>query len=220
MLRWVFVCALSTAVAAATPACVPGSFASYVALGAGGCTMGPFTVNDFGFIVNSGPTPATIGVIPTTGTQMMLAFSFTGASVSGSASANYTLTYNWDPGDIRSLGDILNDPVVSPGNTTVTSVDCENSPFVGVTCPTTTDTVVVSDNGVTLNSPHQVNFAEGAVTSAGMMVTIALNGNGSGSADITGLTGVLTTPEPSTLALCLLFGAALAGAYRRRLQRR
>src|ERR1017187_5027637 len=47
-----------------------------------------------------------------------------------SSEPNYLLAYTWDPGNIRSLEDILNnDPTTSPSQAKITTLDCEDGIF-------------------------------------------------------------------------------------------
>src|SRR5580700_7841539 len=85
----------------ATPVCVSGgTLASYEALGAGGCTIGPQTVDDFTFSVVSVGGGATavsdtnITVTPTFGAGLYgVQFASTGFLVSGSGFVNYLIGY-------------------------------------------------------------------------------------------------------------------------------
>jgi hypothetical protein len=219
MLRWLCLLAFGTTAALAGPVCVVGTLASYEALGAGGCTLGSFNLTNFTYTFISGsPTipDTSITVTPSTANEMVgLTFTSPDFTVSGSASAVYTLGYTYDPGDIRSLEDILNDPVVSPGLAQIATEDCENAAFVGTFCPTTTDTITVSDNGITKIPQASVSFTP-FLTSIGILDTITLQANGA-SAEMTGFGTQAGVPEPSSAIPCLLLVALV---YRRlRLQR-
>ena len=223
MLRWspLWFClfAVCSTSGLATPLCVTDTLANYIALGAGGCQVGGLTVVNFGYSYVSGDvsiSDADITVTPSTGAFIGLKFSSSDFSVSGSDSAGYQLSYTYDPGDIRSLEDILNATTpVFPGFAQITTEDCENSAFSGAICPTTSDTFSVSDNGITLNSPASVTFSP-PLSTLGILDTIELDGNGA-SSEIAGFGSDLTVPEPSTAAPCLLLVALLL--RRRRFQR-
>src|SRR5581483_4644374 len=154
---WVGLLAVVAVPGLAAPLCTTTTLNNYEALGSGGCQIGGLTVVNFSysFVSGSATIPDTsITVTPTfVGNQFGLTFSSPNFSVTGSASAVYLLAYTWDPGDIRSLEDILNaNSPVFPGLAQITTVDCRDAAFTGSTCPNSTDTLVVSDNGLTLVS--------------------------------------------------------------------
>jgi len=216
MLRWVGLLAICS-VGWATPLCVTTTLDNYIALGGGGCLVGGLTVTNFGYAFSSGVDnipDTSITVTPSLGPDTLeLQFSSPDFSESSGDLAVYQLTYEWDPGDIRSLEDIL-DPPSFPGLVQITSVDCENAAF-SVGCPFS-DTLVVSDNGVTMNLENSVSFSP-PVASLGIQDTIDLDSSSGGTAAFTYFANQLTIPEPSTAAPCLLLAACL---WRRlRLQR-
>jgi hypothetical protein len=199
------------------PLCLTGTLSSYEALGSGGCQIGDLTVVNFTYTFLSGTVTipdTSITVTPSTGSGMVgLTFSSPDFNLSGSNSAQYLLGYTWDPGDIRSLDDVLNaNSPVSPGFAQVSTLDCENAAFSGSSCTTSTDTVVVSDNGITLNSPNSVTFSPSLGT-LGIRNTIELDGNGA-SSEFTSFENQLTTPEPSFAAPCLLLAVLMLGRLR------
>jgi hypothetical protein len=176
------------------------------------------TFNNFiyAFVSGSVSIPDTsITVTPSLAPDMVnLTFTSPDFSVSGTNSYVYQLGYTYDSGEpFAGMDDILNASTpVFPGFAQITTEDCENSAFVGVSCPTTTDTIVVSDNGITLNSPASVTFSPPFHT-LGILDRIELEGNGA-SSEITGFGTELVVPEPSTVAPCLLLLALLV--HRRR----
>jgi hypothetical protein len=111
----------------ATP-CFPGAtLASYEALGAGGCTIGPQTVENFTFSsISGGETDTSITVTPTSGTNIN--GSFYGLIFSGFATttglANYLIGYNWDSIPIRGMGDVLD-----PGTVDILTSGCVGAVF-------------------------------------------------------------------------------------------
>jgi len=220
MMRWICLLALSIAPGFASSLCVTGTLASYEALGAGGCMIGSLTVDNFSYSFISGTVTipdTSIIVTPTMGLDSVaLTFASADFSVSGADSAVYLLAYTWDPGDIRSLEDILNaNSPVYPGLAQITTEDCEDAAFSGSICPTSTDTIVVSDNGVVLNSPSSVSFSP-PVGILGIRNTIELDGNGA-SSEFASFENLLTVPEPSMLAPCLLVATLML--RRQRFQR-
>lgn len=197
----------------AGPCTVGGTLASYVALGPGGCDVGPFTVKDFSFSVlstsnvNVPIASSAISVVPVFGPDRFgLTFSSASFSVTGNDFVVYMLAYTWDPGDIRSLEDVLraNSPVY-PGKVTISTLGCLDSPFIGSACPFPTTSVQVSDDGV-----NPVLFGSASFTpigTLGIRNTIDLHANGK-SADFQDFTNTLVTPEPASVWLA---GIALAG---------
>lgn len=215
--NWLALMVLATAPGFATSLCVTGTLASYEALGAGGCTLDGHLVKSFSYSMISGTVTipdTSIIVTPSVGfDSMWLTFSSTDFSVSGTDSAVYLLAYTWDPQDIRSLEDILNaNSPVYPGLAMITTEDCEDAAFSGAACPTSTDTIVVSDDGHTLISPTSVSFSP-PLTVLGIRDTIELDGNGA-SSEFTSFENLLTVPEPSTLEPCLLLAALVLGRLR------
>ncbi len=195
----------------AAPMCVSTTLDVYEALGSGGCQIGGLVVKNFtySFVSGSPVVPDTaVTVTPiVSGESLTLDFTSPDFTVSGSTSTVYLLAYTWDPGDIRSLEDILNaNSPVPPGFAQITTVDCRDAAFIGSTCPTSTDTLIVNDDGITLNSPASVSFSP-PVGILGIRNTIQLDGNGA-SSEIGGFENRITLPEPSA-ALPLLLLAPL-----------
>jgi hypothetical protein len=205
--RWLCFLAVCSAPGVAGTICVTDTLANYQALGLGGCQIGGLTVKDFSYDFVSGTVtiPASsITVTPSTvGDTLGLTFSSAQFNLTGSASSVYRLAYTWDPGDIRSLEDILNnDPTVSPGLARITTLDCEDAAF-SPTCLTTTDTLVVLDDGSHPILTDSVSFLP-PVGTLGIQNTIELHANTSGIAEFTSIENEITIPEPSTVAPCLL----------------
>jgi hypothetical protein len=197
--------------------CATGTLASYEALGAGGCQIGSLTVNNFSYAMLSGTVTipdTSITVTPSVVSNTLgLTFSSPLFSVSGTDSAVYMLGYTWDPGDIRSLEDILNtNTPVFPGLARISTLACLDSAFSGAICPTTTDLLVVSHNGIIANTPNTVTFSP-PIGILGIRNTIETDGNGA-SSEFTSFENVVTLPEPSTLASCLLFSLVMFGGLR------
>lgn len=204
--------------------CVPDTLANYEALGSAGCTNGIFDVKDFTFTLLASTVPieaSDITVTPSLGSNAFgLDFTSPKFNVSGPNLIEFQIGYFWDPGDIRSADEVMNDPVLPPGLSQLTVLGCENANFTGLVCPTTPFMLVLAatnptETTVTASQP----FTPGTVTTVGYLDTVLLAGNGSGSADIVDFKDSLTTvPEPSTLILVLLpLGAGVVRRFRRRL---
>jgi len=214
--RWLCFLAICSVPAMATPLCVTGTLDTYIALGAGGCQIGGVTVVNVSYTFVSGTIsiPDTdITVTPSSGSDLIgLTFSSSDFSASGTNSAVYMLSYTWDPGDIRSLEDILNDPPSFPGLAQITTVDCEDAAF-SPTCLTSTDTLVVSDNGVTMVLDDSVSFSP-TVGTLGIQNTIELEGNRTGTGEFTSFENQIGVPEPSTIVPCLLLTVPMFRRWR------
>lgn len=192
----------------ATP-CTTGTLDSYIALGSTGCMNGIFNVEDFTFTVISTTIPIAannINVSPmATANNFALQFNSSLFNVSPSDSIKVQIGYSWDPGDIGSISEVMDDPPVKPGVSSINIDACENAFFISGICPTTLATAMLIDdpqNGKrTLNAT--IIFPPG-VTSLGMEDTIFLAGNGCNAtvcADITDFRDTVVTPEPATLPL-------------------
>jgi hypothetical protein len=216
---WALALIASGCLQAAPIACVQGSLLSYEGLGATGCTVGPVTVENFAFNVNSssgGATPVTdsqITVTPQTGLKFGLGFSSEGFSVTSGQSVEYLISYLWDPSDdISSIDDALDDPVTPPGLVSITTNACVGVAFSGGSCSGTPVTLNVFDNGITSRTTDQATFAP--VEFLGVRKIIDLSGNSNGAASFNSDTNEITLPEPATwlsaaVALVLL-GVGLA----------
>jgi hypothetical protein len=216
----VFLWALAAAPVVLASPCTSGTLASYIALGSTGCMEGVFNVEDFTFSVisTSGVTITAndIDVTPSA-TSTSLQFSSSLFNVSGTNSIDVQIGYLWDPGDLSDLREVLNDPPVFPGESSVTIDACENSNFVSGVCPTTLATGLLFDDQQVRTLTATIIIPPG-VTSLGMEDTIYLAGNGTGSADITNFSDTVV-PEPATLVL-VPAGAGVLFALRRRTPRR
>jgi len=209
--------------------CVPGTLASYEALGATGCTVGQLTAFNFTFNVLSssgGAVPVTdtqINVTPTFlgagGSSLLgsLNFASTGFSVSVNGSVQYLIGYTWDPhDDIQSMDDIMDPPSAVSGFAKITTVGCVNAAFVLGVCPggNPTATVMVFDNNGATQFNSQANFTPTQIL--GIRTTIDLEAMG-GSASFDSLSSESRSPEPATwiycaIALALLVARLLRGA--------
>jgi hypothetical protein len=201
----------------ATP-CTTGTLASYIALGSTGCMDGIFNVEDFTFNVISSTIPITasdIDVTPiVTSNNFSLEFSSPlFLSVTSTNSIDVQIGYLWDPGDIGSIREAMDDPPVFPGESSVTIDACENANFVANACPTTLATTQLFDDELVRTLNKSIIFPPG-VTSLGMLDTVFLAGNG-GSADITDFSDTVVTPEPSTLVLVPIAAGVLFALRRR-----
>ena len=182
--------------------CSIDSLSNYIALGSTGCQVGGLTVKDFSYSAISTTVTIAAGSITVTpffgGYTVALTFSSSAFDVSGSDHAEYLLAYTWDPGDIRSLEDILNTSTpVFPGLAKITTDACEDAAFSGSICGTTTATVVVSHDGITPHLTDTVFFSP-PVGILGIRNDILLEANGA-SSEFSSFSNQLTLPEPSSL---------------------
>ena len=204
-----------------TPACAPGSLASYIALSPAGCVIGvDFQLNKFGFAVVAfsgpgSPTDATqIMVTPLmTGLTAGLLFSSNSFQVTGSQSATYLVTYSGDP-VIRSVTETIDPPpVIPPGSVSVTTNICLGTVFPpsGI-CPGPNATLTVSDNGISPMLTASVSFQP--VTIFGIRETIQLDAHGA-TAGFTTVNNVFElVPEPQSGLLCAIVLLGMLGWHR------
>jgi hypothetical protein len=221
----------------AAASCSTASLASYIGLGAAGCTVNGVLVNDFNFLVvaTSLGSPLTSGAITVTPTftanKYDLLFSATGLTpstgftVSGADFAKYEIDFNWDP-VVVGAEDELDVAPVFPGTATVTTKLCNGQAFGGATCPTfasPTNTLTVFSDGKPADLIATADTAlvppaclMGPPVCAPTVVIgttslVDLEANGA-SSQITGFDTSVFTPEPGTL---FLTAAGLALAWRR-----
>ncbi len=213
--------------------CIPDTLANYIALPPAGCSVGALTVNGFSFaVLSSGGAPliftaSAIHVTPQIGAAKYgLSFTSSGLHVSGNDFVNYLIGYTEDPeGPIRSLDDVLDDPVVSPGLGQVATLGCLGAAFSGAVCSTSTVGINVFDAGTSSQLADSVTFT--GVFVLGIRNTITLNGNTSGnpantggSVSINGVTSLSSViPEPGTAWAAAGALAALILARKPRLKR-
>jgi hypothetical protein len=201
--------------------CAIDSLANYETLPPSGCTVGGLQFSGFGFTVGpNGGGAVVIGagaitVTPLTGAESGLSFTSGGFNVVNTGFVSYIITYTEDPsGDIRSMDDVLDDPVTAPGVGRIDSLGCLGASF-SPTCPTSTVSVSVFDDGIAPQLTKSVNFA--GVHILGVQDTISLDGHGTGSVSMNGFGGSSFIPEPSTMWLGLPV-AGLVFARRARLK--
>jgi hypothetical protein len=209
--------ALATAISP-VPSCVTASLASYIALGSTGCQVGPLAVVDFSFTAVKGnnvtilPSDVTVTPVPS-GPSYALQFSSPKFTASNSDIIRYLIAYTWDPGDIRSLDDVLNDPPIPPGFAKITSDICVDAAFTRGICPTFVTTLSVFD-GIGTQLTASVVFTP-PVATLGIRNTIDLEGGGpGGSVTLNSFGSDVTVPEPGTALLGVL-SVALAGLSKR-----
>jgi hypothetical protein len=203
--------------------CLPGTLANYIALGATGCSVGPTTLvfSDFSFglvSASGGAVPigaADIAVTPVISAQKFgLNYASSGFKVTAGQFIQYLLSYTIDdPPIIHGFELDMFDPPTPPGMASITNVGCLGAAFSGSTCPTSTITQMVSDNGITASLTDIKTF--GPVTILGDRSTITLDAHLGGTADITSFTELAIIPEPAT-AWCAGAGLLLLFSVRRR----
>jgi hypothetical protein len=209
---------------APVPACVTASLASYIALGGTGCQVGPLAVVDFSFTAVEGNNvtilPGDVTVTPVmSAPSYALQFSSPQFTASNSDIIRYLIAYTWDPGDIRSLDDVLSDPPIPPGFASITSDICVDAAFTNGICPTFVTTLSVFDNAFSSQLTASVVFTPPAAT-LGIRNTIDLEGGGpGGSVTLNSFGSAVTIPEPGT-ALAGLLSVVLGALVHRRQDRR
>ena len=196
--------------------CVPALLSVYDAPGFT-CELGPFTLTDFTYTQLAGTVAipdTSILVTPITGPDFYAVDFSSGAfSVSGTDFTTYLLAYTWDPAPIRSLEDVLNDPVVFPALSQVTTEVCIDSAFIGPLCPTSTTTLTVFDAGIASQLTDSVSFSP-SPSILGIRNTIDLQGNGASASFDSLMNKVYVTPEPGTVAAGLVALALAIGGSR------
>jgi hypothetical protein len=201
-------------------ACASVSLASYILLGAGGCTINGELVNNFNFSVVSVsggyvPLDATqINVTPSfTPSSYTLFFSSSGFSVTGSDFVHYEIDFKWDPVVVGAEDDMVSNTPVFPGQASVTTNLCAGSTF-GTSCPPPTNSLFVFNDGITSIPTAITTFSPSLIVDTQSFLN--LDGNGA-SSQITGFRTSVFTPEPASLFLvATAFGALLAKASCRR----
>jgi hypothetical protein len=220
-MRFLVLLFLASAPALMAGPCVIDTLNNYEALGATGCQVGGLTIKDFTYTFVSGDVTVadtSITVTPTLGLGLDLKFSSTGWNISTSGhSSKYVLAYTWDPGDIRSLEDVMNTSTpVFPGFAQITTDMCLDAAFTpGPTCSTSTASMLVSHNGITANTTAITNFSP-TIGTLGVRNTILLDTTGGpgASSQFDSLENTLFVPEPSTLVSGLAALALMLGGLR------
>ncbi len=209
---------LACAPALTASMCVTDLLSNYIALGATGCQVGSMNVVNFSFstILSTVTINASdITVTPTVSAGTLeLTFTSPKFDLSGSDMTRDLLAYTWDPGDVRGLEDIMsaNSPTF-PGFASVTTVACKDAAFTGTTCPTSTATLMVTDNGITANLTDFTTFSP-SIGIVGVRNTLELDGNGARS-DIAGFSNLIMLPEPATWMTSFALAALLVARRHR-----
>ena len=143
--------------------CVKATLASYIA--SRGCTMEGLFFNNFSFQVASvsgGAVPIGASDIAVTPLAVSnsdgLTFTSGGFSVTGTGAVSYIIGYTEDPeGDIRSMDDVLDDPVIPPGVGRSVSQGCLGFSF-STNCSGPTVSISVFDDGIAPRLTDSVTF--------------------------------------------------------------
>jgi hypothetical protein len=181
----------------ASPCVAGATLDTYVALGAGGCTIGPETVNNFSFSVFSVGGGATaipdtdITVTPTSGAGTYGAiFASSDFSVT-TGFVTYLIGFTWDSLPIRGMDDVLD-----PGNVNISTDGCVGFAFT----PTCAGSTVNVDVTPTMTF-DQVFFSPTLVL--GVANTISLIADDPASFNSIE-NDISVTPEPASLLLTAL----------------
>jgi hypothetical protein len=199
--------------------CVIGTLDQYEALGSVGCQFGGLTIKDFTYTQVGGDVlvaDTSITVTPTMGLGLDLKFSSSAWNIPNPGhSSEYILAYTWDPGDIRSLEDVMNTSTpVFPGFAQITTDMCLDAAFTpGPACSTSTASMAVSHNGITANTFARTDFSP-SIGILGVRNDILLNTLSGGSSQFDSLENTLFTPEPSTLISGFAAFALMMGGLR------
>ena len=187
----------------------PSPLSNYTALPPAGCSvLGDVKVMDFSFALDPASTIAideediTVEPLVLGNLQFGLRFRYGGFAVTVNDLLRFTITYAWDPADIRTLEDVLeiNSPVF-PGEARVDTEVCPGSTFP---CPSPVLTLFVRDNGVIHKLTDSVDISPPEVV-MGVRNTFTLQANGA-SADFDSFDNrIHVVPEPGT-ALTALAG--------------
>lgn len=206
-----------TPIVSAATMCSPGSLASYIALGNGGCSIGSSTVSMFRVLPGiSGGTPIDAANVNLTPTVLPNGVSLA-AQVTASASANqlFEALFNYSitgmPFQNASIA-LTNSSATGDGGVTDIQNLCNGGNFGpnGVTgCAGPTRTQVLLNSGTATTS-----FAV-PWTTIGVTDDLTIDGGLAGTATGGTITDTFTVPEPSSIVLVGL-GLALAAYQQRR----
>ena len=186
----------------ATPCIAGATLASYEALGATGCTIGPQTVSNFTFSdsVSGGGTAASdtdILVTPTFGADFYGVLFAATDFATAAGTVNYVIGFTWDSIPIVGMGDALD-----PGNVDILTAGCEGAAFVGSLCSGTPTSVHVFPTQLT----DTVFFSP--IVTLGISNAITLTGPG----DFASIENdAYVIPEPASFLL-VIFGAVIIAA--------
>jgi len=192
--------------ASAATACVAGSTSSYVALGSGGCTVGPLTFYDFSVATLGNATlnspnvtvstsiPGEFGlslnfstIIPSENTDVNWGFDVSGASITD---AYVSVTGGGSNGGLVSLSEGLQ----NSGGSTFETINLSGTGSISTT-------VIFSSEPTVIVSKDQTDFANGGTASSSVLTD-----------DFS-----VATPIPGTLAL---FASGLVGLFGLRRKRK
>jgi hypothetical protein len=215
----VVACVIVQAAAWGAP-CVVGTVASYLALGAGGCTIGDKLFNDFSFTASQGggavaPGAAGITVTPVLGTEIGLQFNSLWAAGSG---AFVDTTIDFDVAVIGGGAMLIDDAstVQSSGGFTGTGAATVSEGLCGPTpCSITTmNTFTINTAGTTKLSDHIVFTSRGSVHA---VKDIGVSGGVSGSGTLSQVVDTFSqvVPEPTSILLLGSVTIVLGRLFRR-----
>ncbi len=231
----IFLAAALAIAAASTSAapCIAGSFASYSALGAGGCSIGAATASAFTAYAGTSGANAipldTVTIVPLEIDAMTIGFDFVTTSFTGGVHQfrDFMIGYNLQGANFIGETVLVNGvELVGDGSVTVRLDGCSNGGFSsagpgscnGTALPPLSAVVVRSILNETSASASQ-SFA--STTALAVITDVGLDSGLEGGARINGVAGnrfslaaVTPVPEPSSHAL--LLGGLLAFAFARR----
>jgi len=209
--------------------CTPGTLASYIALGATGCTVGSDTFFDFGLQPNvNGTIPASAitvsglgptgtsgasGVAPFLSNDVGVDFGAVWATTAGQT-LDDDITFNVSVGQgaasITDAGLVQDSYTTGNGNVTVTEKGCS-----GITFPcnqiwgvTTNDTSFVADT----------IFSSTGTLSVEKDIAVSANAGTAGVSSVADVFSTSPVPEPRSISLLLGLGLVAGFAFKKKLQ--
>jgi hypothetical protein len=202
--------------------CVPGSLASYLALGSAGCTIGPATFFNFANLPLQGGAAAIADssalVTPVNDPfRPGLTFNVNSEAQAGNFQQR---VIGFSVGGFSIIGNQINlgGSAVTPDGAVIVAEDkCLGGVFaLGSTGCTTTEMSAVAFDLGPLDRSLSESLQFAPTSSVGVVLDISVDGGLEGSASLRSATAQFTAvPEPATLALVGVGLAAAAGRRRR-----